>query len=128
MPYAPLADAPTFTHAGITFRPLAVPSRGSREVAVWRTELPPGATSEPHSMSREEVFVVVQGRISGEVDGQPLEAGTGDAVIVPAGALLVLRNAGDSPAVVTAVTSVGMQATVPTPDGGRATFAPPWAQ
>ena len=128
MPHAPLADAPTFTHAGITFRSLAVPSRGSSEVAVWRTELPAGAASEPHTMSREEVFVVVEGRISGEVGGQAVEARAGDAVIVPADTVLVLRNPGDAPAVITAVTSVGMQATVPSPDGGQATFAPPWAQ
>ncbi|MGG2464643.1 cupin domain-containing protein [Streptomyces sp. RGM 3693] len=124
MPLSPLAGAPVFDRDGFTFRPLAVPSRGSTELAVWSLELAPGARSEPHHMDREEVFVVLDGEVSASIAGEEVLAGPGDAVIVPANTVLRLRNASaQAPAAVTAVTSAGMKATV-----GGATFPPPWAQ
>lgn len=120
----PLADAPTFERDGFTFRPLAVPSRGSVELAVWALELAPGAHSETHSMDREEVFVVIEGKVSATVAGEDVLAEAGDAITVPAHATLQLRNGcPHNPAQLTAVTSAGMKATT---DG--ATFAPPWTQ
>jgi len=124
MPLATLADAPRFARDGFTFRPLAVPSRGSTELAVWALDLEPGAVSETHSMDREEVFVVVSGAVLAVVGDREVHAGPGDAVIVPAHATLRIGNADAAePARLTAVTSVGMTATV-----GGAAFAPPWAQ
>ncbi|MFH8410242.1 cupin domain-containing protein [Streptomyces sp. NPDC018019] len=124
MPLSTGADAPTFERPGFTFRPLAVPSRGSTELAVWALHAAPGATSEPHSMDREEVFVVQTGRIAATVGGEEVVAGPGDAVIVPPHTELHLRNAAaDAPATVNVITSAGMRATL-----GDATFPPPWAQ
>ncbi|MDH6577700.1 cupin domain-containing protein [Kitasatospora sp. MAP5-34] len=124
MPLSTLADAKVFARDGFTFRPLAVPSRGSTELALWALEIAPGAASEVHSMDREEVFVVITGQVCATVGGQELSAGSGDAIIVPARTLLQIRNAGsENPATLTAATSVGMKATV-----GDATFPPPWAQ
>jgi len=124
MPLSTLADAPVFAHDGFTFRPLAVPSRGSSQLAIWSLEIAPAAASEIHSMDREEVFVVVAGQVSATVGGLEVRAGAGDAIIVPAGTLLQIRNAcSENPATLTAATSVGMKATV-----GAATFPPPWAQ
>ena len=124
MPLSTLAAAPTFDLDGFTFRPLAVPSRGSSELAIWTLDVAPGARSEAHSMDREEVFIVVSGQVSATIDGEDLTAGPGDAIIVPAKAVLQLGNASaDTPALVTAATSAGMLATV-----GDNTFPPPWAQ
>jgi quercetin dioxygenase-like cupin family protein len=124
MSLSTLADAPVFDLEGFTFRPLAVPSRGSAELAVWALDLAPGARSAPHSMDREEVFVVVSGRIAATVAGVDVVAGAGDAIVVPAHAELRLGNASaEEPARATAVTSVGMLATL-----GGDTFPPPWAQ
>lgn len=124
MPVSTLAEAKVFEREGFTFRPLAVPSRGSTELALWALEFAPGAVSEVHHMDREEIFVVVSGAVSATVAGEELTAGPGDAIIVPAGALLQLRNADPAaPASLTVVTSAGMRATV-----GNATFAPPWAE
>ncbi|CAM5507848.1 cupin domain-containing protein [Kitasatospora aureofaciens] len=123
-PLTPLADAPTFERDGFTFRPLAVPSRGSTELAIWALELAPGVHSETHSMDREEVFVVIEGKVSATVAGEDVLAEAGDAIIVPAHSTLQLRNGcPHDPAKLTAVTSAGMKATV-----GGVTFAPPWAQ
>ncbi|MFD7665033.1 cupin domain-containing protein [Streptomyces sp. NPDC059788] len=121
MPLSTGADAPTFERPGFTFRPLAVPSRGSTELAIWRLHAAPLAASEPHSMDREEVFVVLDGRITATVGGEEVVAGPGDAVIVPAHTELCLRN-GEAPSTVNVVTSAGMRATL-----GDATFPPPWA-
>ncbi|MEZ0111738.1 quercetin dioxygenase-like cupin family protein [Catenulispora sp. EB89] len=124
MPLSTLAEAPRFDLDGFTFRPLAVPSRGSTELAIWALDLEPGARSQPHTMDREEVFVVVSGAVSATVGEREVQAGPGDAVIVPPHTTLRLGNAStESPAVLTAVTSAGMNATV-----GGAAFAPPWAQ
>ncbi|MYU55422.1 MULTISPECIES: cupin domain-containing protein [Streptomyces] len=124
MPLSTLADAPVFARDGFTFRPLAVPSRGSSELAVWALEIAPGSAGEVHSMDREEVFVVVSGKVSATVADQEISTASGDAVIVPAHHTLRIRNAcATTPATLTAVTSAGMRATV-----GDATFPPPWAQ
>ncbi|MDX6254195.1 MAG: hypothetical protein QOJ11_529 [Frankiales bacterium] len=123
MPLSTLANAPSFDRAGFTFRSLAAPSRGSSELAMWSVLIAPGTESELHSMDREEILVVMSGAISATVGGEEVRAQPGDVVIVPAGALLQIRNERDQAATVTAVTSVGMTATV-----GGATFVPPWAQ
>ncbi|MEY9893319.1 quercetin dioxygenase-like cupin family protein [Catenulispora sp. MAP12-49] len=124
MPLSTLADAPHFARDGFTFRPLAVPSRGSTELAVWALDLEPGAVSETHSMDREEIFVVIGGAVCATVGGREATAGPGDAIIVPAHAGLQIRNAStEEPARLTVATSVGMRAIV-----GGAPFTPPWAQ
>ncbi|MFG2631087.1 cupin domain-containing protein [Streptomyces sp. NPDC048473] len=124
MPLSTIADAKVFDRDGFTFRPLAVPSRGSVELAIWALEIAPGAASEAHAMDREEVFVVVSGKVSATVAGLEVNAGDGDAIIVPAGTELQIRNTcAENPATLTAVTSAGMKATV-----GDSTFPPPWAQ
>lgn len=123
-PLSTLADAPRFARDGFTFRPLAVPSRGSTELAVWALDLEPGAASEAHSMDREEVFVVISGEVAATVAGREATAGPGDAIIVPPHAGLRIRNASaENPARLTVATSAGMRAVV---DG--VPFTPPWAQ
>lgn len=123
-PLAALADAPHFARDGFTFRPLAVPSRGSTELAAWALDMEPGARSETHSMDREEVFIVISGTVTATVAEREVIAGPGDAIIVPPHAALRIGNAdAEVPARLTAVTSVGMRALV-----GGVPFTPPWAQ
>lgn len=116
------ADAPRFDVDAYAFYPLAVPSRGSTELAVWTVNAGPGASSAPHHHDREVVFTIVTGRMAARVGGIDVEAGPGDAIIVPANAMFELRNAStDLPASMTVITTAGMQATM----GGN-TFNPPW--
>src|SRR6478609_4727639 len=110
MPLATLADAPTFSREGFTFRPLAVPSRGSAELAVWALEAAPGASSEPHSLDREEVFVLLSGALTATVAERTHALSPGDALIVPAGSALQIANDGDQAATLTVCTSAGLQA------------------
>jgi quercetin dioxygenase-like cupin family protein len=123
MTVASLAEAPRFENAGFVFHSLAVPSRGSAELAVWTVEAAAGAASERHTLSREEVFVLQSGRMRGEVGDEVHDLAPGDALIVPPDTPLRLSNPGDQPARLTVCTSKGMLGTI----NGR-TIAPPWAQ
>ncbi|PXY32570.1 cupin domain-containing protein [Prauserella muralis] len=118
-----LAQAPTFTRDGFVFRPLAVPSRGSAELAVWSLEVRPEARSEPHTVDREEVFVLHEGRAVVEVGGVVHELEPGDAAIAAPHTPLRVHNPGPVPARLTVCTSKGIRGTV-----GDTTIDPPWAR
>ncbi|MBB2908795.1 mannose-6-phosphate isomerase-like protein (cupin superfamily) [Streptosporangium becharense] len=124
MTTAKLADAPVFDNGGITMRSLAVPSRGSSELAVWSLEMEPGAESREHSVDREEVFVAQSGRIVGVIGGVEHVIEAGDALILPPGVPFSIRNGSPTePAGAIACTSAGITATL----DGR-TVLPPWAR
>lgn len=116
-------DAKIFENAGFTFRPLAVPSRGSTELAVWSLTAAPGAASERHSVSREEVFVLHSGRMVAEIGDVRHVLRAGDAVILPPDTPGRLANDGAVAAELTVCTSKGIRGTI-----GEKTIDPPWAQ
>jgi len=121
MPISTLTDAKTFEADGFTLTQLAAPSKGSVELALWTAHVEPGARSVEHRMDREEVFLVVSGTVAASLNGEEIQAAAGDAIIVPPGSLLQLRNETAEPAGLTCVTSVGLKATA-----NGETFAPPW--
>ncbi|NIJ13844.1 quercetin dioxygenase-like cupin family protein [Saccharomonospora amisosensis] len=123
MTLATLMDAPTFDIGGFQARSLAVPSRGSTELAVWSLEAAPGAATEWHTVDREEVFVLQEGKVLVEVGEQVHELTAGDAAIATPGVPFRLRNPAAVAARLTVCTSKGMRGTV----NGR-TIDPPWAQ
>ncbi|GIH75227.1 cupin domain-containing protein [Planobispora longispora] len=124
MTTANLADAPVFELDGITFRSLAVPSRGSSELAVWSIEMAPGSSGQEHTVDREEVFIARSGRIVGMVGGVEHTIGAGDALILPPHTPFSIRNdSATEPAAATVCTSAGIKATL----AGQ-TILPPWAQ
>ncbi|SEP73837.1 hypothetical protein SAMN04488000_10193 [Lentzea albida] len=49
---------------GFEFRSLAVPSRGSAEIALWTVDVPEGGDGTPHRASKEEVFYVLSGSVT----------------------------------------------------------------
>src|SRR5262245_23180258 len=124
----PLLPAPTdATHVppGARFRSLATPSRGAAETAVWEVELAPGTPAAPHSLTREEVFVVLDGLASVRLDGGGEQvARPGDAIVVPPDVDVELASAGDVPVRLLCCLPVGGQARAA--DG--AVFTPPWAE
>jgi mannose-6-phosphate isomerase-like protein (cupin superfamily) len=124
MPVATLSEAPVFERDGFTFRSLAVPSRGSAELAIWSLEGAAGAAGVEHSLDHEEVFVVQSGRLTGVVGGVEHSAGPGDALIVPVGTLFHLRVEGAEPLRATCCTSKDLVGTIP----GQGSIRPPWAQ
>ena len=117
--------SPTHDLGGARFTSLATPALGATDTAVWTVEILPGTPATPHSLTREEVFVVLEGTAGVRIGGAPAEeAGAGDAIVVPAGAQFELSNAGVEPLRLLCCFPVGGQARLA--DGS--TFTPPWAQ
>ena len=119
MPVLSPAGARVHEHGAFTFTSLAVPSRGTSELTLWTVEVRVGATSELHSMDREEVFWVAAGAVTADGIGS---AATGDVLVVPPGTVFRLTNPGPEPARLVAVTSAGMRVTI-----GDRSFTPPWS-
>ena len=122
MPIIRSSAAPQFTVPGLTVTGLAAPSRGARETCVWRLSLAPDTPGTPHSVDREEIFVVLAGRAVATLDGEQLELAPGDALIVPAAQPFALANPHAEPFEAIAVLPVGGLAAMP----AGAPFAPPW--
>ncbi|GAB2521216.1 cupin domain-containing protein [Nocardiopsis aegyptia] len=124
MPVVHSSTAPAFTMHNATFTGLAAPSRGARETCVWRTELTPGVEGQAHSLTREEVLVVLSGGAVATVDGTEHALAEGDALIVPPNTAFALANPHDRPCTLMAVLPVGGQAVLPEGEP----FTPPWAR
>ena len=118
------AEAPRFTLPGIVFTALAAPSRGSADLCTWRLTVEPAFVSpEPHTIDRDEIFMVTAGAIRLSPDGAVI--GTGDAAVVPAGEPIQLINAGETEAEVLVAISAGFTAKAA---DGSSIGTPPWAQ
>lgn len=118
-----LKDAPAHHLDGIVGRSMAVPSRGSKELAVWTLSVDPGVGGQPHTVTREEVFLLNSGRMSMTIDGRTYDLEPGDAALVPPDTMFSLANTGDEIAHLTVCTSAGIEATL-----NGVTVKPAWAQ
>ena len=90
---------------------------------MWQVEIEAGAPATPHSLTREEVFVVLDGTASVRIGSVAGLAHEGDAIVVPADTEFELSNGGDNALRLLCCFPVGGQARL---DG--ATFTPPWAE
>ena len=121
MPVITPEDAPTFDAGGATITGLASPSRGAADTAAWRVRFSAGHASPPHSLDREEVFVVLAGALTARYADRQETAPAGGALIVPPHTEFALvAETGEAEAVCTF--PVGGTALL---DGERIT--PPWA-
>ncbi len=117
------AEAPAFDLPGLRFTSLASPSSGASETCLWQLDVAPGVDSpDAHTLDRDEVFVVLAGRVRLQSGG--VELGAGDAAVVPAGEPIQLANAGDGPARLHVAIQSGFVATMA---DGTAIGTPPWA-
>jgi mannose-6-phosphate isomerase-like protein (cupin superfamily) len=101
---------------------LASPTRGSQELSAWRVRLAAGAGSPRHAVDREEIFVVLSGRVRLTHDDGVEEAAAGDALVSPTGAEFVIHNPGPEPFEAVVCAPAAIRATA-----GGETFPPPWA-
>lgn len=124
MPIRRSGDHDTHQMHGAQFHSYVAPSRGSRQLCAWRTELEPGTAGAPHRVSHEEVFLVLDGSPVVTLDDNRFELSVGDVVLVPVSATVQLDNPGRSVASLWVTTSVGLTAI--TADGG--TITPFWAR
>ena len=115
---------PTHDLGGARFTSLATPRRGATHTSVWQVEIDPGTPPNPHSLTSEEVFVVMAGTATVRIGDEDSRASAGDAIVVPTGVRFELSNGGDTTLRLLCCMPVGGQARL---DDGT-TFTPPWAE
>jgi quercetin dioxygenase-like cupin family protein len=115
----------TFTHElpHARFFSLATPSRGSEETSVWRVQLSATLETAPHSLTREEIFVVLSGTVCVVLAGETQEAHAGDAIVVPRETEVTLSCVGEHAELLCCL-PVGGQARM----RAGSLFTPPWAE
>ena len=123
MTVIPAPAEPTHDLGGTRFTTLAAPSTGTTETSMWRVSIDPGVAPTPHAVTREEIFLVLDGVADVEIDGTRRSAKPGDAIAIPPGVRFTLSNALDRPLELLCCLPVGGQAVT---EAG--TFTPPWAQ
>ncbi|MFG1807256.1 cupin domain-containing protein [Streptomyces sp. NPDC049040] len=123
MPFITADEAVAHELHGVRFVSYAASALGSKELCAWRGEVPAGSGGQVHTISREEVFLVLSGSVELTIDGSTRLLGVGDVAIAPAGSTLGVANPTEEPAGMWVTTSVGLTATLP--DGSR--ISPPWA-
>ena len=89
---------------------LASPIQGGAGQAVWRVDMRPGQAGPLHAIDTEQVWTVLDGGATVELDGQALTVGPGDTLILPA----------DAPRRVSADPEAGLAAIAVAPAGTRA--------
>jgi quercetin dioxygenase-like cupin family protein len=122
MPFVPATEAVAHEMHGVRFVSYILPARGSRELCAWRGEIPGGTAGPAHTITREEVFLVLSGTVRFSIDGEVSVLRAGDAAVAPAGSSLGVGNPTEEPASMWVTTSVGLEAVLA--DG--TTVSPPW--
>jgi mannose-6-phosphate isomerase-like protein (cupin superfamily) len=123
VPVLPTPPAHTHEVPGTRFTSLATPSRGSAENSVWIVEITAGTVATPHELTREEVFVVLEGTADVLIGDERSQARPGDAIVVPPGLPFELRPATGSSLRAICVLPVGGRAVL----GDGTSFPPPWS-
>ncbi|MFD7550627.1 cupin domain-containing protein [Streptomyces sp. NPDC059816] len=113
----------TVTPAGSMFA-LAGPSQGSSELSTWRVALDGDASTPVHVIDREQVWMPLAGRFEAEVEGGVEQAGVGQALVLPAGAVRKLTAVGGAAEALVAMV-VGGRAVIP---GSDDRISLPWAE
>ncbi len=101
----------TRTPAGAMFG-LAGPSQGSTEVSTWRVEFGADTATPVHIIDREQVWMPLSGEFEVVVEGKTEQAKSGQAVVVPAGAVRQIKAVG-GPAEALVAMVVGGKAMMP---------------
>ncbi|WP_329454144.1 cupin domain-containing protein [Streptomyces sp. NBC_01497] len=122
MPFIRSDEAVVHEIHGGRFVSYVRPDTGSRDLAAWRGEVPAGMVGPAHTISHEETFYVLSGRLWITIAGESAELGVGDAAVAPAGSELAVANTTDQPAHMWVTTRVGLSAKLA--DGS--TVTPPW--
>ena len=117
------ASAKVFTMHDAIFTGLASPSRGSHENSVWIVELTSNKPGVAHQLTREEIFICLEGaaQVTMGENHYPLSAGA--CLIVPAHTRFSLSKTSEENFRAVAILPVGAEAML---ENGQ-TFTPPWA-
>jgi quercetin dioxygenase-like cupin family protein len=123
MPVIRPAEAVVHEIHGARFVSYATPRTGSKELAAWRGEIPPGTKAPAHTVTKEEILHLLSGELLVTLDGCTERVVAGDTLIVNSGATLAVENPTTETTVTWVTTSLGLEAELA--DGTR--IVPPWA-
>ncbi|WP_412077166.1 cupin domain-containing protein [Streptomyces xanthophaeus] len=114
----------TVSPGAATMTGLAAPSRGSSELSTWHVAMTAGSTGPAHSISREQVWMLVAGSLEITWEGGRTEtAAAGQTLVLPPDGVRRVHAPEDAEAYV-AMRADGV-ASVPDTEGTRVL---PWAQ
>jgi quercetin dioxygenase-like cupin family protein len=65
---------------------LASPTQGGAGHALWRVDMGPGASGPAHTFDVEQIWTVIDGSATVELDGAAVPLAAGDTVVLPAAA------------------------------------------
>jgi quercetin dioxygenase-like cupin family protein len=85
MPIERADDHPTYELGANRITSLIGPSRGSDEIAMFRTEVPPGSGLPPHRHDHIDAFTVLSGTVTFHLGDETVELREGDSAVVPIG-------------------------------------------
>jgi quercetin dioxygenase-like cupin family protein len=85
MPIERATEHPIFELGGNTITSFAAPARGSDDVALFRTDVPPGGGLPPHRHDHFDVFMVVAGAVTFHLGDETTDLAVGDSAVVPIG-------------------------------------------
>jgi quercetin dioxygenase-like cupin family protein len=102
---------------------LASPTLGGAGHSVWRVDMRPGAMGPLHTFDVEQVWTVVDGGATVELDSETLLVVPGDTVVMPA--TVPRRVCADPEAGLAAIVAAPPGASASTPDGTGRTV-PAW--
>jgi quercetin dioxygenase-like cupin family protein len=122
MPVIHRADARRTETPNAVMTTLASPTQGGAGRSLWRVDMRPGEAGPEHAFDAEQVWTVIEGAATVQLEGATHAVAKGDTVVMPAGSV---RRVTSAPA--------GFAAIVSAPPGARARLAdgadkgvPPW--
>ncbi|GGQ96542.1 cupin domain-containing protein [Deinococcus ruber] len=99
----------TETPNGNSVTALATPSLGATDISVIRQRQRPGGFNPPHFHDREELTVLLEGRVNVSVNGEQTTLEAGDTLLIPASVLHSIENTGDTDAQWLIVSAAGIR-------------------
>jgi quercetin dioxygenase-like cupin family protein len=117
-------EARTTATPSATMYALAGPNQGSTELSTWRVHLDAEAATPVHIIDHEQVWMPISGAFEVTVDGSTEKLASGQASIIPGGAVRQVQASG-GPAEALVAMVVGGKAMMP----GKDDKIPlPWAE
>jgi quercetin dioxygenase-like cupin family protein len=102
-------DADPFEGDGDRIFSYVSPARGSADLCAWRLEVGPDHEGFVHQTNREEVVLVLSGRLTFTLDGVADDLDEGSVVLIAAGSTISIRT-GPEGAVLWVTTTRGLHA------------------
>lgn len=84
MPVIRSGDARRTTTPNGVMTTLASPTQGGAERAIWRVDMPAGTEGPLHAFDTEQIWTLLTGGCTLEIDGERLHVAPGDTMVLPA--------------------------------------------